>query len=201
MQNSIIREFENNSDVVAVILNQGNGGGESAEWLQLLWSQYFLRGGILFDETGTTSLDFYDVPQSGLPFGKNFIIDQDGNVASANFGYNPKLAIDTIYDLLGTQTDVSKNEATIPLEFQLDQNYPNPFNPATTIRFSLPAASHVSLKIYNIKGQLMTTLVDEQLSQGNHTFQWQAANMASGTYFYTLTNNSFSETKRMILLK
>jgi len=86
-----------------------------------------------------------------------------------------------------------------PLVSRIKAVYPNPFNPSTTISFSLPATSKVSLKIYNTVGQLMTTLVDEQLSQGNHEFQWQAANMSSGIYFYTLTSGSFSKTKRMIL--
>ena len=99
-------------------------------------------------------------------------------------------------------TGVENEERTeIPSEFTLEQNYPNPFNPTTTISFSLPADGKVSLKIYNTFGQLMTTLVDETLSHGNHQIQWQAGDMPSGMYFYRLTSGSFSKTKRMILLK
>jgi hypothetical protein len=97
-----------------------------------------------------------------------------------------------------TQT---QNTISAPIGFELKQNFPNPFNPMTTIRFSLPAASSVSLNIYNALGRLVATVVDEQLSAGTHEFLWQAANMSSGLYFYTLTSDSFSQTKRMILLK
>ena len=103
---------------------------------------------------------------------------------------------------ISTGVDSDRTETSaIPTHFNLEQNYPNPFNPSTTLRFSLPATDHVTLKIYNMIGQLETTLVDEQLSQGMHEFQWQAANMPSGTYFYILKSGSFSQTKRMILLK
>ena len=73
--------------------------------------------------------------------------------------------------------------------------------PTTTIRFSLPATNQVSLKIYNIAGQLITTLVDQQLSQGYHEFQWEAVNLPSGVYFSTLEAGSIRITKKMILAK
>ena len=99
-------------------------------------------------------------------------------------------------------TDVASDQFTeIPTQFILEQNYPNPFNPATTICFSIPAANHVTLLIYNITGQLVATLVDEQLSPGNYEYQWNAVNMPSGIYFYTLTCGSMTQMKRMILLK
>ena len=85
--------------------------------------------------------------------------------------------------------------------FTLEQNYPNPFNPSTTIRFNLPATSKATLKIYNVVGQLIATLVDQQLSQGYHELQWRADNIPSGIYFYSLKSGSFAETNRMILLK
>ncbi len=96
---------------------------------------------------------------------------------------------------------VDNQQIELPQEYTLAQNYPNPFNPSTTISFSLPAASKVSLKIYNTVGQLMTTLVDEQLSQGNHEFQWQAANMSSGIYYYSLESGAYRVTRKMILMK
>lgn len=99
-------------------------------------------------------------------------------------------------------TDVETGERTeLPNEFTLEQNYPNPFNPTTTIRFSMPATGEATLKIYNLAGQVVATLVDEQLSQGNHEFQWNAVNLPSGIYFYSFKSGSYSETKRMVLLK
>ena len=97
--------------------------------------------------------------------------------------------------------DSQSDAATLPNQFELAQNYPNPFNPSTTISFTLPSESNITLEIYNMAGQLTATLVDDKLSQGNHKVQWQAANMSSGIYFYKLTSGSSSQTKRMILLK
>ena len=89
----------------------------------------------------------------------------------------------------------------IPTEFGLDQNYPNPFNPTTRIDFQLPEKKFVSLKIYDIQGNLVTTLVSEQMNAGFHSVQWNANGHASGVYFYRFTADSFVATKRLLLLK
>jgi hypothetical protein len=86
-------------------------------------------------------------------------------------------------------------------QFSLSQSYPNPFNPSTTISFNLPSKSFVSLKIYDLIGREVATLVSEKLSAGNHSRQWNAANMASGIYFYRLQADLFAETKKLVLLK
>jgi hypothetical protein len=104
-------------------------------------------------------------------------------------------------NVTGVENSPELESLNLPEKFKLAQNYPNPFNPSTTIAFSLPSTNQVSLKVYNIAGQLMTTLVAQQLSQGYHEIMWQAAHMSSGIYYYTLTSGSHSEMKRMILLK
>ncbi len=103
------------------------------------------------------------------------------------------------------------NNGTIPSEYALKQNYPNPFNPNTKIDFSLPAESNVKLVIYNILGQEVIRLVDNQLSAGNHSVIWNANDaggnqLTSGIYLYKLTasginGNEFQDIKKMILLK
>jgi hypothetical protein len=101
-------------------------------------------------------------------------------------------------------TLTSVEQQTIAQEatsYTLRQNYPNPFNPSTTISFAIPANSFVSLKVYDILGREVTTLVSEQLSAGNHSRQWNAMDMPSGVYFYRLQAGSFTETKKLILLK
>jgi pimeloyl-ACP methyl ester carboxylesterase len=80
-------------------------------------------------------------------------------------------------------------------------NHPNPFNPLTEISFSLPAASHVKLEIFNIVGQKVATLIDGQLEPGEHTIQWDGTDAASGVYFYRITAGEYTETKKMSLLK
>jgi Leucine-rich repeat (LRR) protein len=85
--------------------------------------------------------------------------------------------------------------------FNLSQNYPNPFNPSTTIKFGLPKESEVSLAIYNILGQRVTQLVNQQLKAGYHEAVFNNSNYSSGIYFYRLQAGDFVETKKMILLK
>ena len=101
---------------------------------------------------------------------------------------------------------VREEESQLPLEFSLGQNYPNPFNPTTTIRFSLPKAEKVRLKIYNILGQEVRTLLDENKTTGVHQLEWDGRDgkgsvVSSGLYFYKLETTSFKEVKRMVFLK
>ncbi|MBI5472137.1 MAG: T9SS type A sorting domain-containing protein [Ignavibacteriae bacterium] len=88
-----------------------------------------------------------------------------------------------------------------PTAFALYQNYPNPFNPSTTIKFDLPRASPVSIKLYNILGQEVATLLNEDREAGRHSLVFNAANLASGIYFSRLQAGSFSDAKKLILLK
>jgi len=89
----------------------------------------------------------------------------------------------------------------IPKTFDLKQNYPNPFNPETTIEFSLPEKSEVTLKIYNILGSEAVTLVNEQLIAGTYKYNWNATGFASGIYFYKISAGKYIFTKKLILLK
>ncbi len=89
----------------------------------------------------------------------------------------------------------------LPVKYQLDQNYPNPFNPTTTIKFSLPQAGKVRLDVYNLLGELITTLVNKNFEAGFQSVQFNASNLASGIYIYRLSSNSFSQVRKMMLLK
>ncbi|MBC8043844.1 MAG: VCBS repeat-containing protein [Rhizobacter sp.] len=88
-----------------------------------------------------------------------------------------------------------------PAAFTLSQNYPNPFNPSTTIRYSLPAASDVKLKIYDVLGKEVATLVNERKATGTYTANFNAAQFASGVYFYRLQAGTAVQTKKMLLVK
>lgn len=89
----------------------------------------------------------------------------------------------------------------LPERFGLEQNQPNPFNPKTTIAIALPHACHVTLSVFNITGQKVTSLVDGNLGAGYHTFEWDGTNFASGIYFYRMQAGIFVESKKMVLLK
>ncbi|GAB4131221.1 MAG: hypothetical protein Fur0015_05030 [Ignavibacteriales bacterium] len=101
------------------------------------------------------------------------------------------------------------DEIDLPTKFALEQNYPNPFNPTTTIKFSIPnvetrhgaSLQHVSLKVFDMLGREVVTLVNEKKAPGNYEVKFDASSLASGIYFYELTSGSFSQTKKFILIK
>jgi hypothetical protein len=86
-------------------------------------------------------------------------------------------------------------------DFALRQNNPNPFNPSTTIEFDLPKTSKVRLKVYNILGEEVATLVSGRLTAGSYNYTWHAGSLASGVYLYRLEADYFVETKKMILMR
>lgn len=96
-----------------------------------------------------------------------------------------------------------RNESKINLnrDYTLYQNYPNPFNPATRISFSLTSQSLVTLKVFDVLGRDIATIISEEMSAGNYSKQWNAVNFPSGIYYYQLQAGSYTATKKMILLK
>ncbi len=90
---------------------------------------------------------------------------------------------------------------SVPETFELYQNYPNPFNPSTTINYQLPMDSHVTLKVYDILGREVATLVNEKENAGNYSVKFDGSRLASGVYFYRLTAGNFMSTKKLLMLK
>ncbi len=103
-----------------------------------------------------------------------------------------------LYDPLFTNIE---EKPVLPTEFSLMQNYPNPFNPETTIEFSLPNVSMTTLKVYDVTGREVTTLISEPLTAGKHRLSFDASSLSSGVYFYTLRAGNSSLTRKMVLLK
>jgi hypothetical protein len=98
-------------------------------------------------------------------------------------------------------TDVAQPDAPRSSLARLVQNHPNPFNPATVITFSVPRRGHVTLKIYNVRGQEVAALVDGEMPAGEHQVVFAPSNLPSGSYLYRLIGNGFSETRTMQLVK
>lgn len=94
-----------------------------------------------------------------------------------------------------------EDELEIPKDFELSQNYPNPFNPATSIEYTVPSSEYVSLKVYDVLGNEITTLVNEQKNGGTYKVNFNANNLANGLYIYKIQAGSFTQVKKMILLK
>lgn len=98
-------------------------------------------------------------------------------------------------------TTVRRTNDIAPNKFTLDQNYPNPFNPSTTINFAIASRTNVTLKVYDLMGKEVATLVNGELTAGSYKATFDAQKLSSGMYFYTLTAGSFNVTKKMLLLK
>jgi flagellar hook assembly protein FlgD len=90
---------------------------------------------------------------------------------------------------------------TAPTTYGLAQNYPNPFNPVTTINFQLPEKNFVTLKIYDVRGNLVTTLISKEMEAGYHNVFWDASGVATGVYFYRFVSGSYVSSKKMVLMK
>ena len=108
----------------------------------------------------------------------------------------------TVLQFTETNTSVFVDELEqIPNQVVLHQNYPNPFNPTTTIEFSIPQTEFVTVKVYNIVGHEITTLINDELSTGNHSIQWDGSHQLSGVYFVQIESSGFAQTRKMVLLK
>jgi len=107
----------------------------------------------------------------------------------------------SVTDILETNGGATQNNSELPKEYSLSQNYPNPFNPETKIQFDIPKLSNVKLIIYDVTGRSVTTLVNQELQPGRYEYKFGGDKFASGVYFYSIKAGSFSEVKRMFLIK
>ena len=115
-----------------------------------------------------------------------------------------------LLDQIGYPADFELELKTMPDDFALAQNYPNPFNPTTKIQFDIPAsvsgATEVKLQVFNLLGEVIRTLVDEQRTPGRYTVEWDAKDnkgrpVSTGIYIYRIKAGEFTQTNRMVLLK
>jgi flagellar hook assembly protein FlgD len=98
-------------------------------------------------------------------------------------------------------TDIESNSNELPRSFILHQNFPNPFNPSTTISFTILNNAYVTLKVYDILGREVATLVNKKMTLGKQSIQWNTTNESSGVYFYRLQTGNYTQIKKMILLR
>ncbi len=142
-------------------------------------------------------------------FGSNWTQKNEG-IASNTSVFS--ICIFNNYVYIGTNTGVYKRQlgdlvqvlpvsSEVPNSYSLQQNYPNPFNPVTNIEFSVPVQSFVKIVVHNVLGKEISVIVNENLKAGTYKADWNAANYSSGVYFYKLETESFTETKKMILIK
>lgn len=124
-------------------------------------------------------------------FGQSIIEESKSSEYHALFGF---------WNTRSIAVGINENDL-LPDKFELFQNYPNPFNPTTKIKFSIPETSNVLLEIFNILGERVSVLVNEEKKPGFYTLEFNAVNYSSGFYIYRLNTKGYSEVKKMILLK
>jgi Peptidase family M28/Secretion system C-terminal sorting domain len=192
------------TDIVPVELLAFNASVNGSE-VQLIWSTASELNNMGFEIERSI-----DNPDNFATVG---FVDGKGNSTEINyysFIDNPQLSgVNQLYyrlkqvDFDGTfsYSDVINVSYDVPVEFVLSQNYPNPFNPSTRINYFVPQESFVSVKVYDFLGREVMTLVNETRTVGNYEMVFDASNMPSGTYFYTLISGDYSTTKKMILIK
>ncbi len=127
----------------------------------------------------------------------------DSSIISLNVDQQGHLYAGTsqgLYKSTGILTGVGK-KTEVPSSFSLFQNYPNPFNPSTVISYQLSVNSPITLKVYDVLGRLVKTLIDERQTAGLHSVTFNASGWSSGVYFYRLTAGNFVNTKKLMLVK
>jgi subtilisin family serine protease len=189
--NSLIYYGINNGSATdSVILSDANGFSDKEKWFTLS------KG----DKTKTAGGDI-SLVVSGGPF--NILANDSVNVAyvlaAATTLDSLRAAIQQSRDKYKT-VGIKENQNKLPDSFALFQNYPNPFNPSTVISYQIPKAGHVKLKVYDVLGREVATLIDKEQIAGSYKVEF-SGQLSSGVYFYRLTAGEFSQTKKMLLLK
>ena len=178
-----------------------------------------------FYATGFGTNKIYRISTEGVVesiAGSGFAGTRDGNASSAEFywtnGLAGNAAGDTLYIsdyqthavriLTGFVTSTEDDNQQIPTDYELSQNYPNPFNPSTAIKYSVPVVdanfaptTHVILKVFDMLGREVATLVNEHQSAGTYEVEFDGSNLSSGAYFYKLTSGDFTSVKKLLLMK
>lgn len=151
--------------------------------------------------------DFYNNTSQPIKAENNFWGTMIADSVEAHIFHQPDSSAFGLVDYLPlwTPVGISQPGSGVPNTFLLQNAYPNPFNPSTTIRFSIPETGsrqvNASLKVYDISGRLVSVLLNSRIGAGNYDVSFNASGLASGLYFYTLSAENFSETKKMILIK
>jgi hypothetical protein len=139
------------------------------------------------------------VAVGGYVSNRGTLVDASGNKITP-YQHNDNPGIFCFY-YSGLTTSVDENKKNINNTFNLSQNYPNPFNPITTINYSIPKQSHVTIKIFDVLGNELTTLINEEKFAGNYSVKFNASAFSSGVYFYRMESGSYIQTKKLILIK
>lgn len=166
-----------------------------------LLADYQIKGSLSARSGGVTKRDNYRlVSRIGVPISGN---STDSTTAvNSGFGNLDRKSFEKTENLLSTLSPGIDVPQITPSEFTLFDNYPNPFNPATTIRFDIPVASAVAIKIYDIRGQEVASFVNGQhVEPGSYAIHFDASGLSTGIYIYRITAGTYQDVKKMMLMK
>lgn len=200
LQSYVYGDSSNNMFRFCIDEHQGSAWGdhEVSKWVTINWYGWKLVEWKLNDPNSVGSW----IGDQKLT-GDYFRIDSYQFSKSPTGNISGTLYLDELRAVkkLNLFTDVTDSKDIIPKEFDLSQNYPNPFNPETNIRFTIPYKSFVTLKIFDILGKEIATIVEDVKAPGYHEVKFDASSISSGVYFYTLKAGTYIETKKMVLMK
>jgi hypothetical protein len=125
----------------------------------------------------------------------NTIVDNEGYEDYKNWVYVG------VYESDWEYTDVAIGEENLPSAFTLKQNYPNPFNPITQIQYEIKSAGQVNMELFDIRGAKVRTLINDNKPEGSYEFAFDGSQLSSGVYFYRMTANGFTKTRKFVLMK
>jgi|WetSurMetagenome_2_1015567.scaffolds.fasta_scaffold17803_3 hypothetical protein len=164
-------------------------------WAHAVYSGYTERMQVQVSTNGGTSYPYTIFDKSGATLGTAPSSSSDFIPSDASQWGRFSIAMSSVI------TAINQIGTEIPSTYALNQNYPNPFNPVTSITYMIPKNTKVSLKVYDLKGQLIETLYDGNQNAGIYITQFDGSKLASGVYFYRLVSDNFSETKKMMMVK
>ncbi|MBS1494259.1 MAG: T9SS type A sorting domain-containing protein [Bacteroidetes bacterium] len=162
--------------------------------------------GIIYRTTNGGINWTYQIPDTSIHipakyFYTRFVGSKQGwayTVSSTRGGVHTKVGGDTTHNVL---TTIKESPSELAKQYKLYQNFPNPFNPTTTINYELRASNFVALKVFNLQGKEIQTLVNKKQNIGVYSIEFNGSNLSSGIYFYSLQTDNFKETKKMLLVK
>jgi len=179
-----------------------------ANYCEGCWADYYLDGELIncdlsMDCIDLTGIDFGDCD---MVLGIGWVNDNCVNISGCDWITDSIDYSNAFFDSFDNCNEsclsVSNDKITqIPTTFFVHQNYPNPFNPMTTIEFSLPQTEFVTIKVFNLSGEEITTIINNELFIGNHSIQWNGSDQPSGVYFFQIKNRNSIHNKKMVLLK
>jgi hypothetical protein len=206
INNDMIGYTEESVELSSVNIGYTDGFSEIDKVMQLADSYssiIFNKGGyngadlITFSELGYDGVYF----EEALFNSSNYHKSTD-KVININLPYLTEVIKAATAVLIGMDDpSTDADDKTIPMNFTLEQNHPNPFNPSTTISFSIPEEGKVGLVVYDVLGRKVAELVNETLSAGKYNVNFDGRDLSSGMYIYKITSGSFTESKKMLLLK